>query len=98
MKSLEKSKRRRTIGIYVFFAIGSIIMIFPFVWMFLTSFKTVWNRCSADDAAVTDFYYPAVSDAGKSRIDQYCFRTGISWTGQCIWNVLLKTGLYGNTG
>lgn len=41
MKSLEKSKRRRTIGIYVFFAIGSIIMIFPFVWMFLTSFKTV---------------------------------------------------------
>ena len=41
MKSLEKSKKRRTIGIYVFFAIGSIIMIFPFVWMFLTSFKTV---------------------------------------------------------
>ena len=41
MKSIEKSKRRRTIGIYVFFAIGSIIMIFPFVWMFLTSFKTV---------------------------------------------------------
>ena len=41
MKSLEKSKKRRTIGIYAFFAIGSIIMIFPFVWMFLTSFKTV---------------------------------------------------------
>lgn len=39
--SLEKSKKRRTIGIYIFFAIGSIIMIFPFVWMFLTSFKTV---------------------------------------------------------
>ena len=41
MKSLEKSKKRRTIGIYAFFAIGSIIMIFQFVWMFLTSFKTV---------------------------------------------------------
>ena len=41
MKSLEKSKKRRTIGIYAFFAIGSIIMIFPFVWMFLTSFMTV---------------------------------------------------------
>ena len=41
MKSLEKTRRTRTIGTYAFFIIGSIIMIFPFVWMFLTSFKTV---------------------------------------------------------
>lgn len=41
MDSLEKGRRNRLIGIYIFFAIGSIVMIFPFVWMFLTSFKTV---------------------------------------------------------
>ena len=39
--SLERSRRIRTIGIYAFFAIGCIVMVFPFVWMFLTSFKTV---------------------------------------------------------
>ena len=39
--SLERSRRIRTAGIYAFFIAGSIIMIFPFVWMFLTSFKTV---------------------------------------------------------
>ena len=38
--SLEKSRRIRTAGIYAFFVVGSIIMIFPFVWMFLTSFKS----------------------------------------------------------
>lgn len=39
--SLEKARRRRTAGTYAFFIVGSIIMIFPFVWMFLTSFKSV---------------------------------------------------------
>lgn len=39
--SLEKARKLRTGGIYAFFIIGSIVMIFPFVWMFLTSFKTV---------------------------------------------------------
>ena len=39
--SLERSRRIRTVGIYAFFIIGCIVMIFPFVWMFLTSFKTV---------------------------------------------------------
>ena len=37
--SLERSRKIRTAGVYVFFLIGSVIMIFPFVWMFLTSFK-----------------------------------------------------------
>lgn len=41
MKSLEKTKKARTAGTYLFFVIGSVIMIFPFVWMLLTSFKTV---------------------------------------------------------
>ena len=41
MKSRETAKRNRTIATYAFFIIGSVIMIFPFVWMFLTSFKTV---------------------------------------------------------
>ncbi len=39
--SLERSRKIRTAGVYAFFIIGSVIMIFPFVWMFLTSFKTV---------------------------------------------------------
>ena len=39
--SLERSRKIRTAGVYVFFLIGSVIMIFPFLWMFLTSFKTV---------------------------------------------------------
>ncbi|MCI8565515.1 MAG: carbohydrate ABC transporter permease [Lachnospiraceae bacterium] len=37
----KKKQGSRNTGVYVFFAIGSIVMIFPFVWMFLTSFKTV---------------------------------------------------------
>ena len=39
--SLERSRKIRTAGVYAFFLIGSVIMIYPFVWMFLTSFKTV---------------------------------------------------------
>lgn len=39
--SLERSRKIRTAGVYAFFIVGSIVMIFPFVWMFLTSFKTV---------------------------------------------------------
>ena len=39
--SLERSRKIRTAGVYAFFIIGSVIMIFPFVWMLLTSFKTV---------------------------------------------------------
>lgn len=39
--SLERAQRIRTVGTYTFFIIGSVIMIFPFVWMFLTSFKTI---------------------------------------------------------
>ena len=42
--SLERSRKLRTAGIYAFFIIGCISMIFPFVWMFLTSFKTVEQR------------------------------------------------------
>lgn len=39
--SLERARKLQIGGTYAFFVIGSIIMIFPFVWMFLTSFKTV---------------------------------------------------------
>lgn len=39
--SLDRSRKLQLGGTYLFFIIGSIIMIFPFVWMFLTSFKTV---------------------------------------------------------
>ncbi len=39
--SLERARKLRTAGVYAFFIIGSVVMIFPFVWMLLTSFKTV---------------------------------------------------------
>jgi multiple sugar transport system permease protein len=38
---MKSSKKTITTLTYVVLAIGSIIMIFPFVWMILTSFKTV---------------------------------------------------------
>lgn len=40
-KSLEGSRRSATILTYAVLIAGSVIMIFPFVWMILTSFKTV---------------------------------------------------------
>ncbi len=40
-RSLEASQKRMTILTYAVLIIGSLIMIFPFVWMILTSLKTV---------------------------------------------------------
>lgn len=40
-RSLEASQKRMTILTYAALIIGSIIMIFPFLWMILTSLKTV---------------------------------------------------------
>ena len=39
--SLESSKTLNTVLTYVFLILGALIMIFPFVWMLLTSSKTV---------------------------------------------------------
>ena len=39
--SLESSKALNTVLTYVFLILGALIMIFPFVWMLLTSSKTV---------------------------------------------------------
>ena len=41
--SLERSKRMTTTLIYVALILGAVIMIFPFVWMILTSSKTVYE-------------------------------------------------------
>ena len=40
-KSMESSKRMVKIITYATLILGSVIMIFPFVWMILTSSKTV---------------------------------------------------------
>ena len=40
-RSLEASQKRMTVLSYAALILGSIIMIFPFVWMILTSLKTV---------------------------------------------------------
>ena len=156
--SLEKARKLRTGGIYAFFIIGSIVMIFPFVWMFLTSFKTVeesmmipptilpeswrldsfkkaldslpflalykntfllifwrvvcavafssmaagkkhplFHRFDPDDAALPDFHYTPVSDAGPLRTDQYRICPGISGPGQCLWNLFPSSGLPGHS-
>ena len=40
-RSMESSKRLNTVLTYVFLILGALIMVFPFVWMILTSLKTV---------------------------------------------------------
>lgn len=37
---MAKTKRWSTIGTYIALILGSIVMIFPFIWMLLTAFKT----------------------------------------------------------
>ena len=37
---MKRNKRTSAIGVYIALIIGSIIMIFPFIWMLLTAFKT----------------------------------------------------------
>ena len=39
--SMENSRKMVQVLTYAFLALGTIIMIFPFVWMILTSSKTV---------------------------------------------------------
>lgn len=41
MDSLQKNYRRNKILVYVFLTAGAVLMIFPFVWMLLTSFKSM---------------------------------------------------------
>ena len=40
MKSMKASKNVSTIVTYTALVLGSVTMIFPFLWMLLTSFKT----------------------------------------------------------
>ncbi len=40
MDSLQKNYRRNKILVYVFLTAGAVLMIFPFVWLLLTSFKS----------------------------------------------------------
>ena len=40
MDSLQKKYRRNKIMIYGALTLGAVLMIFPFIWMLLTSFKS----------------------------------------------------------
>ena len=40
-RSLEASRKRMTVYTYIALILGALIMVFPFVWMILTSLKTV---------------------------------------------------------
>lgn len=43
---MQKTKNLSKIGIHIFLIIGAIIMIFPFIWMLLTSFQTLTESTS----------------------------------------------------
>ena len=51
--SLESSRKRMTVLTYIALILGAIIMVFPFLWMILTSFKTV-----AESNAVPPVIFP----------------------------------------
>ena len=53
-KSLEGSQRTGKIVTYAALILGSVIMIFPFVWMILTSFKT-----QAESMKIPPVIFPA---------------------------------------
>ncbi len=50
--SLRASKNITTVLTYVFLILGAVIMIFPFVWMILTSFKTVAESNAVDPVVI----------------------------------------------
>lgn len=50
--SLGASKARLTVLTYVALILGAVIMIFPFVWMILTSFKTVAESNAVDPVVI----------------------------------------------
>ena len=50
--SLQTSKTVNTVLTYVFLILGAVIMIFPFVWMILTSFKTVAESNAVDPVVI----------------------------------------------
>ena len=52
--SLESSQKRMTVITYAALIIGALIMVFPFIWMLLTSFKTV-----AESNAVPPVIFPS---------------------------------------
>ena len=52
--SLESTKKRMTALTYGALIIGALIMVFPFIWMVLTSFKTV-----AESNAVPPVIFPS---------------------------------------
>lgn len=52
--SASKSRKWSTALIYIFLGLGAVLMIFPFVWMILTSFKT-----NAEAMAVPPSFFPA---------------------------------------
>ena len=52
--SLEASQKRMTVLTYVVLIVAALIMVFPFIWMILTSFKTV-----AESDAVPPVIFPS---------------------------------------
>ncbi|MEK5252848.1 carbohydrate ABC transporter permease [Paenibacillus sp. FSL F4-0125] len=58
---MEQKKRISTVSIHVFLIIGACIMVLPFIWMILTSFKTV-----AESTSMNPFvFFPTTWEFGN---------------------------------
>ncbi len=65
MRSLNENRKWNTILVYAALGAGAVLMIFPFVWMLLTSFKTAGESVQIPPTIlpqrwITDYYRNAL--------------------------------------
>ena len=76
---MKGSNKNGKILVYALLIFGSLIMIFPFVWMFLTSFKT-----PAESMSIPATFFPSVF-----RLDKYIEVLGKLPFAKLYWNTIL---------
>ena len=59
MKQTTKRSLGSSIGLYLVLCLGSVVMLVPFLWMILTSFKTY-----AETVRIPVVWFPAEWNAG----------------------------------
>ena len=68
MKSMKASKNVSTIVTYTALVLGSVTMIFPFLWMLLTSFKTQSEAMAIPPKICLLYTSPSPRDRPTSRM------------------------------
>ena len=76
---MKGSNKNGKILVYALLIFGSLIMIFPFVWMFLTSFKT-----PAESMSIPATFFPSAF-----RLDKYIEVLGKLPFAKLYWNTIL---------